>query len=115
MAIIEGSQLKRNCDTCKKNKGDQEYYSCGYIDKEKRRKKPYDFPATKNNLITIDVCPMIYYNRYSYLYKWFNIERKNNTYLRNMTFGERVVYTEFENYLYLKQEYLLEKERSKNG
>jgi len=114
MAIVDGSQMDRDCKTCKRNKGDQEYYSCGYISKDRRRGKPDDFPATKDSTLTVDICKVYYYNRYEYLYKWFNIERRNNTYLRDMTFGERALFTEFQHYLNLKQEYLLKKAKKRS-
>jgi len=114
MALIEGSQTKRNCLSCKANKGDMEYYACGYLSKEKRRSSfRLDFPATKSATPTISTCPVYYYHKYEHLYKWFNIERSNNTYLRNMNFVERILYTSFKEYLSLKKEYLIKKMQEK--
>jgi len=100
--------MKRECDLCKRNK-EQSWNSCGYIDKSKRRNKPIDFPALKSANLTVDKCPVYYFNTYRYLYDWYNITVASRTDISNLTMAKRIIFREFGNYINIRREYVLKK------
>ena len=106
--------MDRNCLSCKRS-GAQAWNVCGYIPTSERRKKLIDFPALRNPDLTVNACPVYFYNKGRYLYDWFNTVKDSTLDLRTLSLGERVVYKEFKNYINLRTEYILKKEREKNG
>ena len=106
--------MNRDCKTCKKGK-DQVWNVCGYLPIEKRRKKLIDFPALKDASITIDACPVFFFNTYRYLYDWYNITLASGKDISLLNLGKRIVFREFGSYLNIRREYMLERERAKNG
>jgi len=103
----------RSYSTCKRNK-DQSYNSCGYISRDKRRNFPIDFPALKSHQITVLKCPVWFYNSYVYLYDWYNLIKQSNKDITLLSMSKRIVFREFSNYLNLRQEYMLKKQRERN-
>lgn len=106
--------MNRDCLTCKKN-NEQWENSCGYLKPSKRRKTTIDFPALASASITINKCPVWFYNKYNYLYDWYNNIKASKKDITRLKMGERIVYREFTNYINLRQEYYTKLARSNNG
>ena len=106
--------MPRTCAMCKAENAQWEN-SCGYLPKDQRREDKIDFPALKSPNITVDKCPVYYFNKYRYLYDWYNKIELSRPDISNFSLSKRVVYTEMLNYFNIRREYFIEKERSKNG
>lgn len=104
--------MDRNCNLCKSS-GDQVFNSCGYIKAKRRRKKVIDFPALKSPAIHVNKCPVYYYNTFSYLYDWYNITLDSKVNISSLTLPKRIIFREFGNYLHIRKEFILERERKK--
>jgi len=69
--------MKRNCKTCKKNKA-QAMRGCGYLPVEERSETArHDFGMYGNPYFYIDGCPVYFYNKFSFIYRIYNLAKKS--------------------------------------
>jgi len=77
-------------------------HACGFIPKEKRDKRVFDFPDSKDPNLTTDICKVWWAIEYNYMYREYNLLKKA-TNIHEFSYYDRFIFRTFDNYLATKE------------